>query len=188
MMISKNYIKTGLIALALAVLFSPITVIYAEDGTNSLSDQQLQHIKDNCLSAKSSLSQLRVSDALLRVNMGQIYEALSTKLMSGFNGRVSSNGLDNSSLTSVSDDYKTALETFRSDYLSYESQLSDTIGIDCSVQPEVFYNSLVSARLKRQKVYTDVKNLNQYLDDYKSAVTKFETDFLSTSTTSGSSK
>lgn len=184
MAFSKKFLTTNMIIFLLAVCL-PISIVYAQDGSDALSQQQIDRIKDNCLSAKSSLSKLRVSDALLRVNMGQIYESISTKLMSGFNGRVSNNSMDNSALTGVADDYRTTLDEFRSDYKSYEEQLSSTINIDCSTQPESFYHSVVNARLKRQQVYTDIIKLNQYLDDYTSELTKFQTNLLSTKTTSG---
>jgi len=142
-----------------------------------LTDEQLARISANCLTIKSSLNQLHASDALLRVNRGQIYESMGTKLMDSFNSRLGSNSLDNKGLTAVTDSYQTALTTFRNDYRTYEQQLAATIRIDCSTQPASFHDSLENARTKREKVHTDVLRLHQYIDDYRSTVNDFMLNF-----------
>lgn len=146
---------------------------YADD----LSQDQKSRIQANCLNIKGSLNQLHASDALLRVNRGQIYESVGTKLMDSFNGRLSNNGLDNKGLVTVANDYQTALNTFRSDYQVYEQQLSTTIRVDCSKDPVGFHNALESARTKRSTVHSDVIKMNQYIDDYRSAVSDFMLNF-----------
>lgn len=146
---------------------------YAED----LSNDQVIRIKANCLSIKGSLNQLHASDALLRVNRGQIYESVGTKLMSNFNSRLSNNGLDNKGLVVVTNQYQTALAAFRTDYQSYEQQLSNTIRIDCTKDPITFHGALVDARTKRSSVHTDATRLNQYIDDYRSAINDFMINF-----------
>lgn len=142
-----------------------------------LSDEQIGRIQSNCLAIKGSLNQLHASDALLRVNRGQIYESVGTKLMGNFNSRLSSNGLDNKGLVSVTDAYQVALTSFRSDYQTYEQQLSRTIKTDCVKDPVAFHVSLESARAKRSIVHEDVIRMNQYIDDYRSAVGDFMLNF-----------
>lgn len=171
----KIRIRVVLFALVAASLLS-VSVLknsYAED----LSDEQTGRIQANCLSIKGSLTQLHASDALLRVNRGQIYESVGTKLMNNFNSRLGSNGLDNKGLTAVADQYQTALTTFRTDYQAYEKQLSTTIKIDCTKDPIGFHDALIDARTKRETVHTDVQHLHQYIDDYRSAVNDFMLNF-----------
>ena len=157
------------LALAAGLLFLPMNTARAE----SLTDEQREHIKANCVGIKSSLTQLHASDALLRVNRGQLYETMNSKLMDKFNGRLSSNGLDNKAMTTVSGNYNTTLATFRSDYIAYESKLSEAIDIDCTQQPEKLHNTIQEARELRLTVHSDVQKLNTLIDDYRSSVNSF---------------
>ena len=172
MKIRVRLVVITLIAASLLSVFG-LKTSYADD----LSDDQKSRIQANCLSIKGSLNQLHASDALLRVNRGQIYESVGTKLMNSFNSRLSNNGLDNKGLVSVANEYQTALASFRSDYQLYEQQLSATIKTDCTKDPTTFHNALEDARTKRSKVHDDVLRLNQYIDDYRSAVNDFMLNF-----------
>lgn len=172
MKIRVRLVVFGMIAASLLSVF-----ILKNSYATDLSADQTSRIQANCLSIKGSLNQLHASDALLRVNRGQIYESVGTKLMSSFNSRLSNNGLDNKGLVAVTDEYQTALTTFRNDYQSYEQQLSLTIKADCIKDPSGFHASLEDARTKRSTVHTDVTHLNQYIDDYRSAVNDFMLNF-----------
>jgi hypothetical protein len=166
--------------IAFGVVASLLVLVVASTTTkaqSTLSDEQLQRISANCLSAKSSLTQLHASDALLRVNRGQLYESIGAKLMNNFNTRLTSNSLDARGLQLVTTNYKAALETFRSDYQAYERKVSDAIRIDCVEEPLAFYLAIEDARDKREKVHTDVARLHQYINDYRSAVNDFLINF-----------
>jgi len=170
-------IRLGLVAFAL-IAASLLSIVTPKNSSAAeLSDEQINRIKANCLSIKSSLNQLHASDALLRVNRGQIYESMGTKLMDTFNSRLSNNGLDNKGLVSVAVQYQAALTTFRLDYQAYEQQLSSVIRIDCTKEPVAFHTALEEARTRRTIVHTDVGRLNQYIDDYRSAVKDFMLNF-----------
>lgn len=166
-------ITFGIVA-SLLVLITASTSAHAQ---STPSDEQLRRIGTNCLSAKGSLNQLHASDALLRVNRGQLYESIGAKLMNNFNSRLASNSLDAKGLQLVTTNYLTALETFRSDYQSYERQLGATIRIDCDKEPLAFYLAIEDARDKREKVHADIVRLHQYIDDYRSAVNDFLINF-----------
>lgn len=168
-------ILSGCVISVIALCGVLLLNVSAQDA--SITDQQVQQIRDNCLSAKNTLNQLHVSDALLRVNMGQVYESVGTKLMDGFNNRVSSNKYSDVDLISATKNYRLMLDAFRADYQTYEEQLSTTIKIDCSKEPVSFYDAVLWARIKRNQVGTDVKNLNQYIEQYQLAVSQFEKDF-----------
>ena len=142
-----------------------------------LSDEQLDRIKANCLSIKGSLNQLHASDALLRVNRGQLYESIGARLMNNFNSRLSNNSLDNKGLVAVTQSYQTAQTNFRNSYREYEVQLSAAIRIDCTKDPEAFHNAIEDAREKRAKTRADVVRMNQYSDDYRSAINDFMLNF-----------
>lgn len=169
----KKILSCTLLAVFISGFF--LYNVHAQDG--SITDQQVQQIRDNCLSTKNTLNQLHVSDALLRVNMGQVYESLSAKLMDGFNKRVSNNNYDDVDLISATKNYRAMLDTFRTDYKTYEEQLSNTLNIDCQQDPVAFYDAILWARIKRNQVSSDTKSLNQYIEQYQLVVNQFEKDF-----------
>jgi len=153
----------GLLALS---THTPAT---AED----LTPDQVEQVKANCVSIKNSLNQLHASDALLRVNRGQMYEAMAGKLMENFNNRLAINSLDNKAMTTVTTNYRTALNTFRLDYIAYEQKLSAAIRIDCTSQPNSFHKTVEEARKLRDTVHGDVIKLHRLIDDYRSSVGDF---------------
>lgn len=169
--------KLLVVCLMFAIILSGLSLLNVAAQNEAISDQQIEQIRSNCASTKNTLNQLHSSDALLRVNMGQIYESMSTKLMDRFNGRVANNSFNNDNLVSIATSYNLALDTFRSDYRIYEEQLSLALNINCSNQPIAFYDAVSSARTKRNQVHTDVVKLNQYIDDYQLAVNQFEKDY-----------
>ncbi len=173
MKLPARLVILGLIA---TIVLSGV-VVRDSFAQTDLTDEQLKKISANCVSIKNTLNQLHASDALLRVNRGQIYEAMATKLMDRFNGRLSSNKLDATGTTAVTTSYRSALDTFRVDYQSYERQMSAAIRIDCDKKPAEFHAAIEDARTKREKVHTDVLRLHQYIDDYRSAVNDFYINF-----------
>jgi hypothetical protein len=147
-----------------------------------ITEAQITRIRSNCVSAKNTFTQLHASDALLRVNRGQIYESMTTKLMSRFNSRAESNHLGASSLVSYTQNYSSALAAFRKDYQAYEEQLSNALSIDCTKEPVEFYDSVASSRIKRTQVHVDVVILHRYIDDYESAFDDFAANFAKAQT------
>jgi hypothetical protein len=176
MKISKKGILLGFIAAVLVCGMSFIKMASAQN--DEPTDTQIQLVQNNCLTLKSTLNQLHASDALLRVNMGQLYESIAIKLMNGFNGRIENNNLNNNSLLSATKNYNAILDNFRNDYQTYEEQLSTAINIDCQSQPTSFYSAISLARTDRDKVHSDVQKLNQSITGYQSTVDQFESDYL----------
>src|SRR5664279_1943339 len=158
----------SVMTLSLAGLF---TSVHAQ-SQEPMSQDHVERIRTNCIDAQSSLSRLHASDALLRVNRGQLYESILTKLMAPFNNRVSTNKLDSTTLASTTADFERELDQFRSSYISYEESLSSAITMNCTNQPVVFYDNVADARAKRDAVYGHTKNLETMLNSYQ---TSFET-------------
>ncbi len=165
-----------LLAFITATVLTVLVGISAQTAhaqSTALTPEQIEHIRSNCTSVKSTLNQLHASDALLRVNRGQVYESMASKLMDPFNSRLSNNRLDSKATSAVTTSYRTALDSFRTDYQDYEQKLSSAIRIDCFNQPELFHNTIEQARVNRNKVHDDVIRLHRYIDDYRSAVGDF---------------
>lgn len=167
-----SVVIVSLFSVAILASFASVPA-HAED----LTPDQVTRVKENCVSTKSSLNQLHVSDALLRVNRGQMYESMSSKLMDTFNDRLAGNRLDNKAMTTVTSNYRTALTNFRLDYIAYEQKLSEAIRIDCVAQPNSFHNKLEEARELRAKVHDDVLRLHRLIDDYRTSVSDFLLNF-----------
>lgn len=167
----RRILFVALVSLLSVGLLIPFASTSAQ--ADDLTPEQTQRVKANCVSIKSSLSQLHASDALLRVNRGQVYEAMSTKLMDTFNSRLASNSLDNKAMVTVTDNYRKALDTFRTDYIAYEQKLAAAIRIDCVSQPNTFHTTVQDARKLRKTVHEDVQKLHRFIDDYRSSVGDF---------------
>lgn len=178
-MIKQSKTIKSIIAVFIA-LFA-VTVLHSNASSSILTDSQINQVKNNCVSAKATLNQLHASDALLRVNSGQIYESLSTKLMDKFNARLANNNFGNSTLVSISINYEQALDEFRQDYMNYENQITKTLNYNCTSEPVAFYESVLESRVKREKVYGDVVKLNKYIEEYKAAVDLFKLDYQAVS-------
>jgi Rps23 Pro-64 3,4-dihydroxylase Tpa1-like proline 4-hydroxylase len=177
----RTYKKLLATCLITSSLIGGLVFMRVSAQSAPMAEQQVELIRNNCTSAKTTLNQLHSSDALLRVNRGQIYESMSTKLMEKFDSRVSSNGMDNSELALIVDSYGTVMNSFRSDYIVYEKQLTSTIGIDCLKHPTTFYDAVVLAKTERNQVHSDVLKLNQLIDQYQAAVLRLETNYQATS-------
>lgn len=142
-----------------------------------LTPTQTAQIQTNCQSIKSVLNQLHVSDALLRVNRGQLYESIATKLMDRFNTRLASSDFESNNFQAITSNFRDELTKFRTDYVNYERQLSRVIAIDCQENPTEFNSALEDARALRFKVRDDVERLNQHITDYQAAVNNFYTSY-----------
>ena len=176
MKISKKVLTVGLIFALLVCSTAYIKIVSAQ--SSEPTDAQILLVRENCLPLKSTLNQLHASDALLRVNMGQLYESVSIKLMNGFNNRIENNNLNNNTLASTTKSYNSLLDKFRTDYQSYEEQLSSAMNVDCQNQSKSFYNAISLARTYRSRVHADVLKLNQSITHYQSDINQFESDYL----------
>src|SRR6266496_4501196 len=132
-----------------------------------MTEAHIEQIRANCVDAQSILTQLHASDALLRVNRGQLYESISTKLMAPFNSRVALNKYDGSKLVEQSVAYDRQLDEFRSNYKDYDEAISKALKINCINEPVAFYDSVADARTKRQIVHQSTVVLQTTIQNYK---------------------
>lgn len=178
MSIKKLSQRAGLIVLmsisSVAVFFS-----ISQAQTPPMTDEQITRIRTNCLSAKNTLRQLSASDALLRVNRGQLYLSMSSKLMLPFNGRVVGNNFSAKDLIAATNNYSNTLTAFQTDYKRYEQEMTKVLHIDCSKEPVSFYDSVAAARVIRHQVHADVIQLHTYIEEYRAHIDMFNTNFSS---------
>lgn len=173
----KMISRLSILCVLTALFVNSVCFINLSAEDSEMTDQEIELIRNNCTLTKTTLNQLHSSDALLRVNSGQIYESIATKLMKRFNDRLDNNHYGNANFVSVTDSYESTLDKFRSDYIAYEEQLYRAINTDCQKQPVTFYDTISLARSKRAMVYGDVVSLNQYIDQYRTTVEQFKADY-----------
>ncbi len=133
----------------------------------ALSSSQIELISAYCTEAKGHLERLHSADALQRVNLGQRYENISTKLMAPLNSRIALAGHDGLDLTKTAIEFNQELTNFRKIYLKYDNQINDIIHMDCKDQPVEFYQQLEESREKRQELSDSVDKLGELIERYQ---------------------
>lgn len=167
----------GAMAAGLAVSMSA-----AAKESSNLSQAQADQIVQNCTQIQSTLSSIHSSDALLRVNRGQTYELIASRLMSPMNTRIAANKLDGASLIQITSDYSDDLADFRDAYIDYERQMAKTIRTNCHKSADSFYDNLVETRKLRQEVHSYIVDINQGIREYKKAFSTFRQSVISQDT------
>ena len=160
-----------LIGLALigSIVVAPLAK--ADNNLASLGEKQLETIRQNCVQAQVTLQQIQYSDAAARVNRGQAYETLLTKLMAPFNSRVALNRLDMATdLTADTTDLEKAFNTFKDDYTNYSDDLTETLEVKCQSHPEDFYEALSNTRDDRAQVHSDIGVMDALMAQYDKGV------------------
>lgn len=168
-------IATGLFIAGIAGVFSP--QVSARDEASVPSAEKIAAIQSRCDAIQTNLNQLHTTDALLRVNRGQVYASISADLMAKLNSRIALNRLDGSQLIQVTNTYEDHHAMFRQAYQEYSDEIAKLMGIDCENKPYEFYESLVAARQKRARVHESVKLLNENIGQYQAAFTQFRERF-----------
>lgn len=169
-------LSIGCLAL-IVVIASGIHSIVANADDAPMTDAHIQRIKANCSEAQDTLYQLHASDALLRVNRGQLYESMSTKLMEPFDSWLTVNSYNAADLVSLAATYEHELDTFRTDYQQYEESLSTALQVNCTNEPVTFYDDVADARTKRSAVHNDALALHKTINDYQTAFEAFYKNF-----------
>jgi len=157
-----------------AILLGFVAGPFAYAAETEMTQQHIDRIRANCVEAKTILQRVHVSDALLRVNRGQLYEQMSTKLMEPLNNRITLNRLDGMTLALTATDYERQLNTFRQSYKTYDETMSDAISINCVDKPVSFYDLVVSARQKRKDVHKATLELHKTIKQYGVDFNAFE--------------
>lgn len=173
---NRIYLITTLLAAMIIGGFVVTYVAAAEDST-PMTEEHIARIRENCVDAQSSLFQLHASDAGLRVNRGQIYESMATKLMAPFNSRLVLNRVSDESLLSTASVYEEQLQAFRQQYQQYEQAMSATLRMNCVNQPVAFYDSVTDTREKRRLTHETALELHKTIRKYGEQVDLYAKNF-----------
>lgn len=168
--------KLLVIALAFGFVFVVGKTTYAQ--TAELTAEKQAIIVQSCVSAQTVLQKIQHNDAATRVNRGQDYETIISRLMTPLNTRATSNGYNNSAslLIDTTKRYQQSLENFKDNYASYDNAITGALKTKCKDKPAVFYGYIEEARSKRQDVAGDVANLTNLINEYKANVSKLKAE------------
>lgn len=148
------------------------SLAHAQEKT-PMTPAHIERIRANCVEAQSELGRVHASDGLLRVNRGQLYELISTKLMAPMNGRIALNKLDSMGLVTLTADFERQLDAFRQRYKEYEESMSAILEMDCMNQPVAFYDKVNETREKRERVNLATTTLHTTIGAYRSGFEAF---------------
>lgn len=170
----------------LLVLFSAPTV--SAEG-QSLSDTQIELIRQNCVTAQSSMQRLEQSEAVVRRNRGVGYES-TLRLMAALNSRIAFNKLSAPELSTITANVEKKRAEFTENYISYNNSFTTTMKLPrCREQPVTFYDYLTQTRDLRTKLSSSIDDIDRLLDSYQKELDKLKTSVSSATTTqSGASQ
>ncbi len=169
----RIFLSGIIISLSLAISHSVAAAEQVE-----IEPQKLADIKVNCVGMQVVLQKIQYNDAANRVNRGQAYESLVTRMMIPMNGRTAVNGLSSSTavLAGITTRYQQKLDSFKNDYEKYDNSLTSALRIKCQQKPADFYKNIVDARKYRHNIANDVMELEQLIEDYYQAVIKLKSE------------
>ena len=158
--------RLALVASLLALLCAPN--VNAE--TETLTDTQIEVIRQNCVSAQSSMQRLELNEAVTRRNRGVSYEA-TLKLMAALNSRIAYNKLTAPNLASLTAEVEKKRTQFVENYINYNNSYNVTMRLpNCREQPVTFYDYLTQTRELRTKLATSVDDIDRLLDSYQQSL------------------
>lgn len=135
------------------------------------------NITMDCPAVKKSLARVHENDGLARVNAGQQYDSIGTKLMARFNAKLAENKLDAKELFSLAAEFDTQLTNFRDSYRTYENAMRQLIKSDCEVYPQNFYYLLETVRAERENLNKTSQKLHEIIAKYRAAVETFASEY-----------
>ncbi|MBB1555239.1 hypothetical protein HG444_002955 [Candidatus Saccharibacteria bacterium] len=128
---------------------------------SDIPEEKVQAVRQRCTSIQARLTQLHNSDAVTRVNVGQGYDLISSRLMTPFTSRATLTQLDTVDLATSMNKYERARRAFVDTFRRYEENMKELQRIDCEAEPAQFYQKLTVVRELRR----DVQDLTHMLND-----------------------
>lgn len=166
-----------LIAICAGALLVSVPVLAESiklDSAKKATARQEQKIVRECTNIQNQLGRLRSNDALTRVNLGQNYEVISSRLMANLNTRIVSNKLNGSELVAISAEFSENLDYFRENYQIYERELTKLSHMDCTKDADKFYDQLETVRYQRGELNFNTTKLHEIAEEYQKALGRFE--------------
>lgn len=132
----------------------------------AISVDQSTAIVEHCDTIKEDLKKVQKEDARTRVYLGEYYETILTKFITPLNVRLVENNLSSADLVENQNKFAAAKTVFANDFISYQKNLEELVGMDCEKEPEEFYNKLVVVRQKRKTMTQDVLKMRSLISEH----------------------
>lgn len=153
------------------------------DTERSVAESNFYSVVEmDCMAVRVKLSKIHENDSLMRVNTGQAYGMITSRLMSRLHAKIVEQRLDGGELVKKTAEFESQLGEFRSHYQEYEAALSELLKKDCGSQQQLFYAMLREVRAKRDVVYEDTKQLEKCIHEYKELFLEFKEQYLAEET------
>ncbi len=161
--------KRAITILAVLLITATPEAVFAIDQP-ALTNDQIEHIRNNCFDTQTALGSIRATDKVAYVNIGQQLETLSNRLMAPMNSRVAINKLDGVAILKTTVDFNAEIKRFQSLYRDYEQSISAINAMGCYNQPVEFYDNLTALLQKRMDLRASLSNLTNLTAQYRAGV------------------
>lgn len=136
------------------------------EGQKKISDAQKQAIKEHCDAIRDDLRNVQKTDSRARVYLGSYYEKILTKFVVPLNVRLVENGLSNAELVENQNGLTEARKLFVDDFINYQQELEELVGMDCKTEPEKYYEQLEKVRSRRKTVEQDTLKIRNLISKH----------------------
>lgn len=137
----------------------------------AIAKNQEEAISDHCESIRNSLKMVQKNDAKARVHLGGRYETILSDFLVPLNVRLVENNLPSAELVKNQNEFADTKAVFANDYIGYQQNLEELVGMDCKNKPAEFYEKLIKVRQKRKTMEQDVLKLRTLITNQINIVT-----------------
>ncbi len=158
-------------------LAATVFAAQAVHAQSTLSQAQIEHIRQNCVAAQTTIKRIHGNDVSLRYDRDTLYDVISVKLMAPLNSRIALGRFEGLKLAATTLEYDRQREVFVASYRQYDEAMIRLLKIHCTEKPVEFYESLQAARELRQKLHDTTQVLVALLEVYGVEFDNFVAEF-----------
>lgn len=130
---------------------------------SAITDEQKNSIVDNCVRISDNLKNIQKSDAKARIFLGSHYETVLSKYVMPLNIKMVEKNKSDTGLIGNQNEIAEARVSFSNHFVDYQKGLEELVAMNCKVEPEKYYEKLVSVRDKRKTVASDVQKIDKLM-------------------------
>lgn len=140
----------------------------------AITGVQEEVIAKKCDVIRDNLKKVQKEDAKVRVYLGGYYDVILMRFITPLNVRLVENNLSSAGLVENQNDFAGTKTLFANDFVKYQQELEELVGMDCEKEPEKFYDKLVIVRQKRKIMAQDVLKMRSLISEHIKLVTDLE--------------
>ena len=135
-------------------------------SAGAITDEQSAAIKDHCETIRENLKRVQKEDSRVRVYLGGYYETILSKFIVPLNVRLVENNLSSAGLVENQNKFAAVKADFADDFVKYQKELEELVGMDCKEKPADFYDKLTAVRQRRQVMVKDVQRMRSLISGH----------------------